>query len=117
MSRVTPAIFSLLLMAIYAATALAEVPTSPSPPPIGILPNPNEVAKCWSSLENIQGCIWEIYTSVFSGNLSGIGSACCKAFIGIEESCWPNMFPSNPFFPPLLGSTCSARKATPPGGN
>ncbi|KAK9923987.1 hypothetical protein M0R45_032378 [Rubus argutus] len=120
MSTAAQAIFSLVLMATCAATGLAHQPPLPPPPPFltipgqlppgfpGLLPpsNPNDVTKCWSSLLNIQGCASEIYSSIFTLKL-GVGPACCKAFLAIEESCWPKMFPLTPFFAPLLKSTCA----------
>ncbi|KAL5783411.1 hypothetical protein ACOSP7_008440 [Xanthoceras sorbifolium] len=59
----------------------------------GLLPpvNATEYAECWSSLANV----------------SGIGPACCKAVTEIKDKCWPKIFPFNPFFPPLLKSTCA----------
>ncbi|KAL6290105.1 hypothetical protein ACE6H2_007615 [Prunus campanulata] len=109
MSREAQAIFSLLLMAACAVTVLADVPLSPPPltlptipglvPPgipsllspgfpsllspgiPGLLPpgNPGDIAKCWSSLQNVPGCAWEIYTSISTGKFV-VGSACCKVF-------------------------------------
>ncbi|KAL5786334.1 hypothetical protein ACOSQ2_008726 [Xanthoceras sorbifolium] len=49
----------------------------------------------------------EINKSVSSGEISGIGPACCKAVTEIKDKCWPKIFPFNPFFPPLLKSTCA----------
>ncbi|KAH7574351.1 hypothetical protein JRO89_XS03G0285400 [Xanthoceras sorbifolium] len=75
----------------------------------GLLPpvNATEYAECWSSLANVKGCIAEINKSVSSGEVSGIGPACCKAVTEIKDKCWPKIFPFNPFFPPLLKSTCA----------
>ncbi|XVF30472.1 hypothetical protein REPUB_Repub16aG0060900 [Reevesia pubescens] len=97
---------------------LAELPPIP---PLGIIPylpgllppgTPLEIQKCWSALANIQGCIWEIYQSVFSAQFGSIGPDCCKAFTKINQNCWPKMFPLHPFFPPLLKDNC-ARFTTP----
>ncbi|KAL6140533.1 hypothetical protein ACLB2K_058832 [Fragaria x ananassa] len=133
MSRAAQAIFFLVLVATCAATGLAHQPPSPTPlpspspstppPPFniprllppgfpGLLPpsNPNDIAKCWSSLQNIQGYVTEIFTSVFTGKLEA-GPACCKAFLAIEESCLPKMFPLNPSFAPLLKNICAQKAA------
>ncbi|KAL5783421.1 hypothetical protein ACOSP7_008450 [Xanthoceras sorbifolium] len=67
-----------------------------------------ELVECWSTFAGIEGCSLEVYKSVLnSGNIGGIGPACCKAVTEINDKCWPKMFPFNPFFPPLLKSTCA----------
>ncbi|KAH7574341.1 hypothetical protein ACOSP7_008444 [Xanthoceras sorbifolium] len=78
--------------------------------------NVTEITECWSSLADIEGCVSEIYKSLLeSGYIGGIGPACCKAITEIDDKCWPKIFPFNPFFPPLLKSTCSTvAKAAPP---
>ncbi|EOY31235.1 Uncharacterized protein TCM_038196 [Theobroma cacao] len=85
-------------------------PTSGVP---GLPWQPGEIQKCWSSLTSIEGCIMEVYTSLFRGQVGIIGPACCQAITQIKDNCWPKMFPFNPFFPPLLKTSCSA---TPPAG-
>ncbi|KAI5336472.1 hypothetical protein L3X38_015739 [Prunus dulcis] len=120
MSRKVEAIFSLLLMAACAATGLAHVPPPPAlplfPPIPGLLPpgiprlplpgNPDDIAKCWSSLQNVPGCAWEIYTSISTGKFV-VGPACCKAFRAIDQICLLKMFPFFPSFPPLINSNCA----------
>ncbi|KAK9947471.1 hypothetical protein M0R45_003095 [Rubus argutus] len=110
------ALSSLLLVALF--TALLAQPgivnaqwPQPSPPfsiP-GLFPpgTPQDVLKCWSSLTNINGCALEVFRTIFSLQFGSIGPNCCKAFLSVEESCWPKMFPLNPFFPPLLKNTCA----------
>ncbi|XP_008228059.1 PREDICTED: WW domain-binding protein 11-like [Prunus mume] len=61
-------------------------------------------AECWSSLEGIPGCVWEIYGSIFTGILS-LGPACCKAFQSIDANCLAKLLP--PFFPPLPQGDCA----------
>ncbi|KAK0574583.1 hypothetical protein LWI29_025812 [Acer saccharum] len=74
----------------------------------GLVPNVTEIIECWSSLADIEGCVSEIYQSILDTGLIGkIGLACCKAVTEINDKCWPKIFPFNPFFPPLLKSTCS----------
>ncbi|KAK0572861.1 hypothetical protein LWI29_038240 [Acer saccharum] len=78
--------------------------------------NVTEIIECWSSLADIEGCVSEIYQSILDTGLIGkIGPACCKAVTEINDKCWPKIFPFNPFFPPLLKSTCSTvSNAAPP---
>ncbi|KAI9191409.1 hypothetical protein LWI28_008155 [Acer negundo] len=100
---------------------LKEFCAAPSPNAVtkislpGLLPPviTTEIAECWSSLENVQGCASEINKSLASGKISGIGPACCKAVTEISDKCWPKMFPFNPFFPPLLKITCAAFNGAP----
>ncbi|CAL9243484.1 unnamed protein product, partial [Arabidopsis halleri] len=66
-----------------------------------------DLAKCWSSLINIQGCEVEIFKSVLTGKIENVGPTCCKAFTEVDAKCWPKMFPLNPLFPPLLKDGCS----------
>ncbi|CAN8265925.1 unnamed protein product [Cochlearia groenlandica] len=73
------------------------------PPP----PPPTDIEKCWSSLFKVNGCVLEIFESVFSGKFGDVGTECCKAFSTIDANCWPHMFPLNPFFPPLLKDNCA----------
>ncbi|VVA27800.1 PREDICTED: egg cell-secreted [Prunus dulcis] len=61
-------------------------------------------AECWSSLQGIPGCVWEIYGSIFTGKLS-VGPACCKAFQSIDANCLAKLLP--PFFPPLPQGDCA----------
>ncbi|KAL1222017.1 Egg cell-secreted protein 1.4 [Cardamine amara subsp. amara] len=69
--------------------------------------SPLDLEKCWSSLFNVQGCVLELFQSIFSGKFGNVGVACCKAFSTIDANCWPHMFPLNPFFPPLIKDNCA----------
>ncbi|KAK0573489.1 hypothetical protein LWI29_008819 [Acer saccharum] len=75
----------------------------------GLLPVPkNEtIAECWSSLANVKGCASEINKALFSGQISGIGHACCKAVTVITDKCLQIIFTFNPLFPALLKSFCA----------
>ncbi|EFH42286.1 hypothetical protein ARALYDRAFT_495500 [Arabidopsis lyrata subsp. lyrata] len=95
------------------------------PPPLGapahttpqfpfIPGSPNDLTKCLSSLVNVQGCVNEIHKSVFTGKFGNVGPMCCKAFSAVNAKCWPQMFPFNPFFPPLLKNECSRINAATP---
>ncbi|KAL1206558.1 hypothetical protein V5N11_027127 [Cardamine amara subsp. amara] len=76
--------------------------------PFPFLPGfPIGLPKCWSSLLSVEGCEIEIFKSVLTGKFENIGHACCKAFNEVDAKCWPQMFPLNPFFPPLLKNICS----------
>ncbi|EOA18400.1 hypothetical protein CARUB_v10006939mg [Capsella rubella] len=101
------AILSLVLVvalcaAIIITPGIAHVQ---QPPPR--LQFPIDMEKCWSSLFNTHGCVFELYKSVFSGQFGNVGVACCKAFSTIDANCWPHMFPLNPFFPPLIKDNCA----------
>ncbi|KAJ7957714.1 ECA1 gametogenesis related family protein [Quillaja saponaria] len=78
----------------------------PSTPEIIPFPRLGQTHQCWSSLTNIQGCVMEIYGSLFGGQFSVISPPCRKAITEINDNCWPKLFPYNTFFPPLLKSTC-----------
>ncbi|CAH8360570.1 unnamed protein product [Eruca vesicaria subsp. sativa] len=69
--------------------------------------SPIDLEKCWSSLFNVNGCVLQLFESVFSGKFGNVGIACCKAFSTIDANCWPHMFPLNPFFPPLIKDNCA----------
>ncbi|CAN6841565.1 unnamed protein product, partial [Brassica oleracea] len=85
-----------------------QVPTIPGVSHPG---SPVDLTKCWSSLTSVQGCVTEIYKSVFTGKFDNVGPMCCKAasaaFMDMDDKCWPKMFPFNPFFRPLLKNSCS----------
>ena len=66
-----------------------------------------DIAKCWSSLKSIDGCIVEIHGSLSKGKFGVSGPACCKAITNVSDKCWPKMFPFNPLFPPLLKNSCA----------
>ncbi|CAF2121748.1 hypothetical protein BRARA_C01380 [Brassica rapa] len=69
--------------------------------------SPVDLTKCLSSLVSVQGCVTEIHKSLLTGKFDNVGAMCCKAFLVIDAKCWPQMFPLNPFFPPLLKDGCS----------
>ncbi|XP_009379262.1 uncharacterized protein LOC103967694 [Pyrus x bretschneideri] len=135
MSRQAHALLSLLLLATCAATGAdappPPFPTIPSPFPPGtpsLLPpgipglfppgipglsppgTPGEVAKCWSSLQNIPGCASEIYTTILTGKFA-LGPACCKAFIEVDQNCLRKLFPLFPSIPAFLKSSCATAAA------
>ncbi|KAF8109142.1 hypothetical protein N665_0102s0051 [Sinapis alba] len=89
----------------------AQLPQFPIPFPFPFLFQPSPgipglpyVAKCWSSVIKIPGCIIEIYTSLLTGQFGHIGPACCRAFLEAEANCLPKS-PFNPLFP--LKENCS----------
>ncbi|CAN6841573.1 hypothetical protein Bca52824_045869 [Brassica carinata] len=81
-----------------------QVPTIPGVSHPG---SPVDLTKCWSSLTSVQGCVTEIYKSVFTGKFDNVGPMCCKAASAVDAKCWPHMFPLNTFFPRLLKESCS----------
>ncbi|XP_010482777.1 PREDICTED: egg cell-secreted protein 1.1-like [Camelina sativa] len=76
--------------------------------------SPVDITKCWSSLSSVEGCVAEIFKSVFTGKFGDVGHMCCKAFSDVDSKCWPHMFPLNPLFPPLLKDSCSRIEAAAP---
>ncbi|EOA36609.1 hypothetical protein CARUB_v10011817mg [Capsella rubella] len=87
----------------------AQLPQFPFPfpfQPIPGMPGLPDIAKCWSSVMNIPGCITEISQAILTGKFGSIGPACCKAFLEGEANCMPKI-PFNPFFPPMLKEQCS----------
>ncbi|EOA14771.1 hypothetical protein CARUB_v10028070mg [Capsella rubella] len=86
-------------------SAAAPAHTTPKFP---VIPgSPIDLTKCLSSLVSVQGCLTEIYKSVITRKFGNVGPICCKALTTIDAKCWPQMFPLNPFFPPLLKNECS----------
>ncbi|KAM1016549.1 hypothetical protein ACFX13_046964 [Malus domestica] len=72
----------------------------------GFVPAPGEVAKCWSSLQNIPGCASEIYTTILIGKFA-LGPACCKALVAVDANCLANLFPLFPSIPALFIGNCA----------
>ncbi|XP_010442994.1 PREDICTED: uncharacterized protein LOC104725941 [Camelina sativa] len=83
-------------------------------PGLSLPGSPVDITKCWSSLSSVEGCVAEIFKSVFTGKFGSVGSTCCKAFSDVDSKCWPHIFPLNPFFPPLLKDSCSRIEAAAP---
>ncbi|XP_010446357.1 PREDICTED: uncharacterized protein LOC104729153 [Camelina sativa] len=98
----------------------AAAPTLATSNKLSIVPGfslpgpPVDITKCWSSLSSVEGCVAEIFKSVFTGKFGSVGHMCCKAFSDVDSKCWPHMFPLNPFFPPLLKDSCSHIEAAAP---
>ncbi|XP_022752174.1 egg cell-secreted protein 1.2-like [Durio zibethinus] len=117
MSKTAQAIAFLFLAATACTVVLVQpgvaqvlsTPHGTKPQIPGLFPpgTPNDVIQCWSSIMSIQGCAWEIYRSIFSGQFGNISPACCQAILSIQENCWPKMFPTNPPFVPKLKDSCS----------
>ncbi|KAF8094004.1 hypothetical protein N665_0372s0010 [Sinapis alba] len=42
--------------------------------------SPVDLTKCLSSLVSVQGCVTEIYKSLFTGKFDNVGAMCCKEF-------------------------------------
>ena len=104
-------------MAMLVPMGLAQAPQASLVVPLnGHLPEVSEkdIMQCWSSLTNIEGCMLEIYRSLFRGQIGTIGFDCCHAITAINENCWPTMFPYNPFFPPFLKSYCAGSGGSSP---
>lgn len=100
-------LFVSVCAAIFVTQGVAQMQKPPTIP--GLFPPglPVDPVKCWLSLFNVEGCVVEISKSIFSVNFKNIEAACCKAFSALDANCWPQMFPLNPFFPPLLKDNCA----------
>ncbi|KAI3900625.1 hypothetical protein MKW92_016405 [Papaver armeniacum] len=84
-----------------------------------LLPGPYnpEIGKCWSTLVDIEGCNAEILNFLFTFQLR-LGPACCKAIIGLSETCLPAVFssnwgwgrgiPFNPVYPNIVKGYCAS---------
>ncbi|XP_019094596.1 PREDICTED: uncharacterized protein LOC109129980 [Camelina sativa] len=99
----------LLVIISVVVSTNAQLPQLPFPFPFQ--PSPGmpgfpDIAKYWSSVMNIPGCITEISQAILSGRFGNISPACCKAFLEVESNCLPKL-PLKPFFPPMLKEQCS----------
>ncbi|ESQ43100.1 hypothetical protein EUTSA_v10016069mg [Eutrema salsugineum] len=101
--RIQALLSTILVMTLCATTfvkpGLAQLPTIPG--------SPIDLTKCFSTLFNVEGCVMEIYKFVLTGKFENIRAMCCKAFMEVDAKCWPQMFPLNPLFPPILKDGCS----------
>ncbi|KAJ4911443.1 hypothetical protein Rs2_06064 [Raphanus sativus] len=97
-----------LCASIFITRGVAQIQNPQANPglfPPGLVPV--DLVKCWSSLFNVQGCVLAISNSFLSGNFENVEAACCKVFSTLDANCWPQMFPLNLFFPPLLKDNCA----------
>ncbi|KAG2255354.1 hypothetical protein Bca52824_074648 [Brassica carinata] len=108
----------MVVKCVVVVSANAQLPLFPIPFPFPLpfqpspgIPGLPDVAKCWSSVMDIPGCIIEIYTSILTGQFGHIGPSCCKAFLEAEANCLPKL-PFNPLFP--LKEQCSRIANTAP---
>ncbi|KAI3977031.1 hypothetical protein MKX01_008889 [Papaver californicum] len=86
------------------------------PPLLPGLYNP-DIEKCWSTLVDIEGCDSEILNFLFTFQLR-LGPACCKAIIGLSETClsavfssvwgWGRGIPFNPAYPNVVKGYCTS---------
>ncbi|XP_056857929.1 uncharacterized protein LOC130507233 [Raphanus sativus] len=109
----------LMVVVGFVVSANAQIPQFPTPFPFPLpfqpspgIPGLPDVAKCWSSVMNVPGCIIEIYTSLLTGKFGHIGPACCKAFLEAEANCLPKV----PIYPLFLSKEQCSRfgSAAPP---
>ncbi|CAF1861858.1 BnaC04g37340D [Brassica napus] len=103
------ALVSMILIVTLCATillqpGLAEVQVTPQS--TSFHGSPIDLTKCWSSLFSVEDCVIDIYKFSVTGKF-GVNQACCKAFMDMDDKCWPKTFPFNPFFRPLLKNSCS----------
>ncbi|KAL7259693.1 hypothetical protein ACSBR1_005555 [Camellia fascicularis] len=68
--------------------------------------------ECLASLKGVHGCVEQIVASLLSAQFRMMESTCCRAFLDVDAKCWPQMFPYNPFFPPILKDYCFTQQPT-----
>ena len=76
----------------------------------GLLPpiwSDEDIADCWTSVIKTDGCVTQIYESLYKDQFSSIGPNCCKVIHHIKHTCWPRMFPFNPRFPQMIRDYCT----------
>ncbi|CAN4096567.1 unnamed protein product [Withania somnifera] len=107
------AIKNLIFFAFLTILSMANslVATARLDPILVPSPNDDEVVECWSSLKSINGCVKGVY-KVFSG-IGWLDSPCCEVINGIDNKCWPKIFPFNPSFGDLLMYYCSIAAPAP----
>ncbi|KAL0337522.1 UNVERIFIED_CONTAM: hypothetical protein Scaly_2027300 [Sesamum calycinum] len=65
------------------------------------------VNQCLNVVLGVPGCLHELIYSALSLQARLLDPACCKAFLQIDESCWPKVFPLSSAFLPSLDSYCT----------
>ncbi|XP_057504364.1 uncharacterized protein LOC130787890 [Actinidia eriantha] len=70
--------------------------------------------KCWSSLQEVEGCVNDIASSFWAGKFN-VGRSCCKTFTDIKDDCSINGSGAFdvPFFHQALQHHCSSQVAPP----
>ncbi|KAF6158059.1 hypothetical protein GIB67_014853 [Kingdonia uniflora] len=83
-------------------------PGLPSP---GLLPPGigQEIQQCLSSLQSVQGCYSDIFSSITRGQVHLLGPACCKAIASVSTICWQKLFPFYPQLPSMLNGFCTTQ--------
>ncbi|PIN22222.1 hypothetical protein CDL12_05071 [Handroanthus impetiginosus] len=61
----------------------------------------------------MHGCLHEFTSSILTLQPRLVGPLCCKAFLRIDESCWPKIFPVNLAFPHSLKNYCVVLQGLP----
>lgn len=107
-SSITIQILLILACIVTLVSARVEPTSSPPNPSQKIISEKFQVQQCWSALQNIPGCLVEIFEYNSREQFLTIGAKCCKSISGISDGCWGIMFPFNPSFPPLLKSYCGS---------
>ncbi|KAK4431794.1 hypothetical protein Salat_0941500 [Sesamum alatum] len=76
-----------------------------------------KVNQCLNVVLGVRGCLRELIFYVLSLQPRLLDPACCKAFLQIDEGCWPKVFPLNSASLPSVESYCTGiqgRSQTPP---
>ncbi|KAL0427245.1 UNVERIFIED_CONTAM: hypothetical protein Slati_2899300 [Sesamum latifolium] len=65
------------------------------------------VNQCLNVVLGMPGCLHKLIYSALSLQSRLLEPACCKAFLQIDQSCWPKVFPLRSAFVPSLQSYCT----------
>ncbi|KAF6136486.1 hypothetical protein GIB67_035045 [Kingdonia uniflora] len=135
MMKVTRQVSLILLIVACVAISISPIqaqsplipglpfPNLPSPSfPLPGLPSPGllppglgqEIQQCLSSLQSVQGCYSDIFSSITRGQVHLLSPACCKAIASVSTSCWQKLFPFYPQLPSMLNGFCATQAPSPP---
>lgn len=92
-----------IVYAILLATACMSMLVSPS---VGHNELEPQIRKCLSALTGVKGCADAVAVAFLRLQPQLIWPQCCKAFLTIDDNCWPKAFPFD-VFSALLKSYCS----------
>lgn len=93
-------------ISIMAAPTLAHLPDGRALGWLGGGVDSPAIEQCLEGIRGVQGCIQELISSFFSLQPQTIGPACCKAFLDVDETCLPKIFPFHLDFFANLKNDC-----------
>ncbi|KAG9439298.1 hypothetical protein H6P81_019463 [Aristolochia fimbriata] len=111
-----------ILFLILACTAISvSSAASPAPAPGNdkqlFFPTIDpQVKECLKSFSLVPGCVDEIFVSLTTGAIKGIGPGCCKVINEVADKCFPGFvsyYVFNPFLAPKIKSYCHQKAPAP----